>query len=53
LILVYYLVITPCALIRRAFRRESVLPGIDRRASTYWAARRGSQQPGEKAYKRS
>ncbi|MFP4037768.1 MAG: hypothetical protein ACLFUE_09620 [Desulfobacteraceae bacterium] len=53
LILVYYLVITPWALIRRVLRRdESILPGIDLRASTYWVARRGSKQPRERPYKR-
>jgi hypothetical protein len=52
LILAYYLVITPTALIKRLFGGRPLPVGPDKKAQSYWVARTEPAQPKERFIKR-
>jgi hypothetical protein len=52
LVLSYYLVITPTALIRKIFTESSLPMRPDKRAFSYWVERNEPAQPKERFHKR-
>jgi hypothetical protein len=52
LVLVYYVVMTPAALLKRLFGGRPLPLQPDRKASTYWVARKEPAQPKERFTKR-